>query len=506
MIQRGKETARMRLIENNPVIAHQKRGLPDPGKRPDSRPFSAEMFRIDMAYRKGNDVYSMDWPAPDGMNPYNPGGGSPFYQQPFPPAAENVLALMEGTALSQYGYASGDEKCRQRLADYFTHEGLLNENGHPIDKNNVIFFNSTTEAFSMLMQVLCRPGDVVLFTAPTYGLLAYAPERIGAFADFLPLKEEDGWLINPEALDKKIRDTNAALALCDRYAYTPCVCAFVNLNPHNPTGKVMGRSEDKRIAGIDRVCQQNAVFVIDDIIYRDLCYDSAEQALPIATIPGAFQNTITLLGTSKSYGLAGARAGAVAAVEEVIRALRNAIFQRMDSMSLQVAYLMAGAFNTSPEREAAYRAFFPPVIQQYKQNLAIVRLLVNGMQDGAAGITPEVLNLIENEFGKDTPHILRRGIPGIRFVRGMQPESGFFCVLDLTQLKGRTDPTSKQPLESELDILYYFYRNGNIKLLTGSSFAWPVPEEIVTRFSYAFPRIDLVRILRQINDCIRKLD
>ena len=43
-----------------------------------------------------------------------------------------------------------------------------------------------------------------------------------------------------------------------------------------------------------------------------------------------------MFGTSKCDGLAGARAGAVAADEVIIRSLRNRIFQMMDSMSLQM--------------------------------------------------------------------------------------------------------------------------------------------------------------------------
>ena len=55
--------------------------------------------------------------------------------------------------------------------------------------------------------------------------------------------------------------------------------------------------------------------------------DENNLAKPMATIPGMFRNTITLLGLSKSYGMASLRAGFLIADEIIIRETINRIFQ-----------------------------------------------------------------------------------------------------------------------------------------------------------------------------------
>ena len=93
----------------------------------------------------------------------------------------------------------------------------------------------------------------------------------------------------------------------------------------------MGDEEEDLLKEIGEVCLQRGVFVIDDLVYRDLSFDGDNLAKPIATIQKMFRNTISLFGLSKSYGLASLRAGFVVADEIIIRELINRIFQEMDS-------------------------------------------------------------------------------------------------------------------------------------------------------------------------------
>src|SRR5699024_5040506 len=108
---------------------------------------------------------------------------------------------------------------------------------------------------------------------------------------------------------------------------------------------------------IGEVCLKRGVFIIDDLVYRDLTFDADNLAKPIATIPGMFRNTISLFGLSKSYGMASLRAGFVVADEVIIRELINRIFQGMDSAPDIVGRALAGAFNVRPERDAIYQDY-----------------------------------------------------------------------------------------------------------------------------------------------------
>lgn len=495
-----------RIIETNTVIGKTKRGLPYPGGRPDQIPFWGDLQRINRAYIEGNEVYSMGWDIPDSLIAYNSGNGSPLLQKAFYPAIQEAIENLSGTEISQYAYASGDKECRRRVAEYLYKEGFRsNSSDRLINENQLIFFNSTTEAFSLLMKVICRPSDVVLFAAPTYGLLAYAPERVGAVSKIIPLAEEDNWLINPEKLEKAIKCTNKELSSCDKYSYTPCVTAFVNINPNNPTGRVMGKDEVHILERVNEVCKENAVFVIDDIIYRDLCFDMNNRSIPIAFIEGAFSNTITLFGTSKSFGLAGARAGVVLADECIIRGLRNEVFQLMDSTSLVVSHLLAGSFNDSKERHEYYHQYFEAIISKYMSNWNLMKVLVDGECENCH-LDEEDKSIIDKYFTSDATEIITSGIKELKFAGNITPEAGFFALVDFSSLLGYKDAVSDTYLKSEIDILYYFFRAANVKLLTGDSFAWPVGEQVVARMSFAYEKEDLVRMMYQIFSAIKKLD
>ena len=55
-----------------------------------------------------------------------------------------------------------------------------------------------------------------------------------------------------------------------RHGYVPRVVAFLNANPNNPTGKVMGEKETSLLKEIGEVCLKRGVFVIDDLVYRKI--------------------------------------------------------------------------------------------------------------------------------------------------------------------------------------------------------------------------------------------
>ena len=486
------------LKQREPKLAVYERGLPDTGfSKSKADPI---MRRIDSAYRRGNKVYSMEWQIAEDLHPYNLGNGSPLEWHPFPCAVEDMTSLLETNTLSQYAYAAGDAGCRARVADYLYKKGLRsNAPDGCILSSQLIFFHSTTEAFSVLMSLICIPGDVVLFTAPTYGLFAYAPERVGAHARFLPLREEDQWLPNAGLLEETISQINASLPAGNR------VVAFFNMNPHNPTGRVMSRQHYPLLADISDVCKRSGVFMVDDIIYWDLCYKSTEEALPAACIPGAFEHTITLFGTSKSYGLAGARAGAVFADEAVIRGLRNKIFQQMDSTSLLTSHLMAGAFQSSPERDAAYQTYFSQLIQAYRENWSLVQLMICGQSNCPHMPGKNAMRCFFEEFAGDAREVLEHGLSPLSFAGGLVPESGFFALIDFTGLIGKRSQKTGQLILDEMDVIYHFYRTANIKLLTGGSFAWPIPQQIVSRVSFAYSVPELLRAFHQMKKAMDEL-
>ena len=95
--------------------------------------------------------------------------------------------------------------------------------------------------------------------------------------------------------------------------------AFIFNTPHNPTGRVFNREELSVIADL---CQKYGVIAISDEIYEHMVYDDCEH-IPIVTLPGMADRTITISGLSKSYSVTGWRVGYVTAPSLLTEALRK---------------------------------------------------------------------------------------------------------------------------------------------------------------------------------------
>ncbi len=495
------------FLEKEPLLRNKVRGLPNLGIRADGKQFSPEVKKIYDAFSiYGNDLYQLENDKIKNMDTRSLGGGSPMKTPIFPLCKERMLDTIISDDMSEYPLAAGDEYSREEIVGYLEKEGFKNPRG--LNKDNIIFTVSTTQAFNIVMKVIARPYDVILMTGPNYGLFTFTPERsVGATVEILPLSEEDDWYVNPQKLSQRIDQINEELRI--KYDsildYTPRVVAFLNENPHNPLGKVMNNSNKNLLYQIGEVCLEKGVFVIDDIIYRDLTYDRENLSLPMASNERYFDNTITMTGLSKSFGLASLRSGMVVANEAIIRGIRNYIFQTMDSSPLLQGKALAGAFNSTELRYKKYNEYFDPIISEYKYRLELLR----GMIEGLDSIEDKKIRVqIESDIKKYASSDfnlkeLMEGIPGVHFVNKTIPESGFFALLDYTSLKGKM--ADGRIITSEIELLKYMYEQEKIKLILGQSISYPNSEQLIGRVTTALERNDIVDHVGAMNKCLRKL-
>ena len=496
----------LRILENENDLKNSVRGLPNLGTNLVSNSFTPEVKKIYDAFSLyGNDLYELENERLKSMNSRSLGGGSPMKVEPFGMCKKALLNAINED-LSEYPMAAGDEKARKIVLDYLISEGFKSNN--ELDEDNIIFTVSTTQAFNLISDIIARPYDVFLMTGPNYGLFTFVPERVsGAKVEILPLSKEDDWFVNPEKLSKKIDEINYKLEkeFKNKLSYVPRVVAFLNENPHNPLGKVMSERNKDILEAIGRVCLDKGVFVIDDLIYRDLTYNRFELAKPMASYPEFFDNTITITGLSKSYGLASIRSGMVVANKIIIRAIRNKIFQTMDSSPVLQGKALAGAFNTFPDRQREYDLYFNPIIREYVYRLELLKVLIDGIDSiENSGYKKEIILDITKYAGKYDPSVLLDGIPNVDFVEGTLPESGFFAMLDFTDLKNmRSD--SGRIISSEAELLKYLFEEEKIKIIVGQSISWPNSDQLVGRVTTALSREDLIEYFGAMNKCIRKL-
>lgn len=494
------------LVEKSPELNKKRRGLPGTGKRNDGEDFYQEVKIIDEAFKYSNSLYALEDKIDKNLTLYNAGAGSPLRTKPFPLITKTIVECANDDEWSQYQIAAGSIECRNTISEYLNQEGFYTKEGKSnIGIDNIIFTDSTTEAFYLLLKVIMRPYDVVLFTGPTYGLFAYMPERLGGISKILPLREKDDWLVNPELLEKRIGEINLQmreLSIEKELSYIPQIVAFLNINPSNPTGKVMGIKQKALLEKIGKICKNNGIFVIDDIIYKELCYDTANEALPMAMLPDMEGNIITLMGVSKSYGMAAARAGMIIADEKIIRGIRNQIFQQMDSTPLYAGKIMQAAFCNTEERNQVYENYFTNLRKEYIHKWTLMHALIEGIEAVEESEKEGIKKLVAECCGEEAEQVLRP-IPQIRIAGNIIPESGFFVMLDLSGAKGMK--YREVDIRTERDVLYFYYMYAYVKLLMGKSIGWPT-EEYVARVSFAMGDKDIINMIRQMKNAARKLE
>jgi aspartate/methionine/tyrosine aminotransferase len=88
-------------------------------------------------------------------------------------------------------------------------------------------------------------------------------------------------------------------------AFTPRTRAVIINTPHNPTGKVFSAAELEELA---RLCIAHDVVVISDEVYSELIFEGARH-LPIATLPGMRERTITIDSMGKTFSVTGWKVG-----------------------------------------------------------------------------------------------------------------------------------------------------------------------------------------------------
>jgi aspartate/methionine/tyrosine aminotransferase len=220
----------------------------------------------------------------------------------FPPPKEIIEAAhraIDGD-FHQYAITWGTPRLRQAIADKY--RKFYGMEIHP-DRNVTVCCGSTETMLATLMAVL-NPGDEVIIFEPFYE--NYGPGCIMSQAEpvYVPLEPPD-FSFDPDRLRK---------------AVSPRTRAIIFNSPNNPSGKVFSRAELQLIAD---VCLEHDLLAITDEIYEHILYDG-EQHIPIATLPGMADRTITISGISKSYSVTGWRIGFAVANAELSVGIRRA--------------------------------------------------------------------------------------------------------------------------------------------------------------------------------------
>ena len=206
-----------------------------------------------------------------------------------PPELKAAAAEAVAADINQYAITFGAKPLRDAIA-------AKTARFHPewvIDPDmEITVVNGATEGMIAAMLGLLDPGDEVIVFEPFYE--NYGPDAIltGAIPRYVTLHEPD-WRIDPDEL---------------RAAITPRTRAIVINTPHNPTGKVFSRDELQLVADL---CREHDLIAFTDDIYQHLVYEG--EHIPLATLPGMAERTVSIDSMSKTYSVTGWRIGWVIA-------------------------------------------------------------------------------------------------------------------------------------------------------------------------------------------------
>jgi aspartate/methionine/tyrosine aminotransferase len=202
-----------------------------------------------------------------------------------PAAVKDAAQRAVAADVNQYAITWGARSLRQAIARKF--ERLY---GVPVDpEREVTVTCGSTEAMIATLLAVLDPGDEVVAFEPFYE--NYGPDAVlsGAVARYVSLRPPD-WSFDPAELER---------------AFGPRTRAVIVNSPHNPTGKVFGPEELELIAAL---CRRHDALAITDEIYEHILYDGAVH-VPLATLPGMGERTVTINGLSKTYSVTGWRVG-----------------------------------------------------------------------------------------------------------------------------------------------------------------------------------------------------
>ncbi len=201
--------------------------------------------------------------------------------------------------INQYAITWGAKRLRDAIAARYRFAY-----GMEVDpEREVTVTCGSTEAMIATMLALVDPGDEVIVLEPFYE--NYGPDAIlsGAVPRFVTLREPD-WRFDPGELESAFTDKTRAI--------------IIN-TPNNPTGKVFSRDELTQIA---RLCSKWGVIAVTDEIYEYILYDGAEH-IPLASLDGMAERTVTINSVSKTYSVTGWRVGFALAPAELTSAIRK---------------------------------------------------------------------------------------------------------------------------------------------------------------------------------------
>ena len=227
----------------------------------------------------------------------NLGQGFPDTDGPIEVSEAAIQAIRDGH--NQYPPVPGIPSLRQAVSE---HRARFRSQRFDPD-SEILITAGATEALAAAMLSLTGPGDEVVTFEPYYDSYAAGIAMSGARRRVVTLRAPD-FSFDPDELAAAFNANTKVLLLN---------------TPHNPTGKVFSREELDLLA---RLCIEHDVVAVVDEVYEHLVF--AGEHIPLATLPGMAERTLTVSSAGKIFSFTGWKIGWACGPEPLVTAVRTA--------------------------------------------------------------------------------------------------------------------------------------------------------------------------------------
>ena len=249
--------------------------------------------------------------------------GEPDFDTPLHVREAAKAAIDSG--FTRYTAVAGILELRTAISQRFRED-----RGWHYEPDQIVVSCGGKQGLYNMAQALFGPGDEVLIPAPFW--VSYPPivDLSGAEPVFVPLKEQNGFDLDPSALKQCVSDRTRGIILN---------------SPSNPTGAIFSRSALEAVASL---ALERQWVVISDDIYDTIVYDDGDSPHILSVEERLYDQTLILNGVSKSFAMTGWRIGYSAGPKHIISAMTKIQSQSTSNPS-SIAQKAALAAVTGPQ-------------------------------------------------------------------------------------------------------------------------------------------------------------
>lgn len=218
----------------------------------------------------------------------------------FDPCPEVAAAIVAAVGRGDVGYPDWST---EPLAEAFA-ERMGTRYGWHADPADVRHVSDLIQAVQVVIDLCSAPGEAVVLHSPNYPPFLAALDNMGRKPIMSAMAPcGDSWAFDAGRLEEEVAGSRPKVLLL--------------VNPHNPTGRVLRRSELEQVAAL---ADRHDLVVVSDELHAELTYPGHVH-VPFASLgEEVARRTVTITSATKSFNLGGLRTAVAHVGDERVRA------------------------------------------------------------------------------------------------------------------------------------------------------------------------------------------